>query len=86
MKYFSPRVDCRPWPLAAANGSLSAGNIRRIFGGIFEMMCVEWYTTYRAVGLHTAVKPLLSHSTTGEFNSPPTYLRTMSTARTLDPC
>ena len=26
-------------------GSLLAGNIRRIFGGIFEMMCVEWYTS-----------------------------------------
>eukprot|EP00976_Prorocentrum_cordatum_P086028 1186345-Prorocentrum_minimum.AAC.1 len=28
------------------------------------------------VGLHTAVKPLLSHSTTGEFNSPTDSLRT----------
>ena len=27
------------------------------------------------VGLHTAIKPLLSHSTTGKFNSPPEYLR-----------
>eukprot|EP00976_Prorocentrum_cordatum_P076736 1182420-Prorocentrum_minimum.AAC.3 len=36
----SPGVDCRP-----ANGSLSAGNIRRIFDGIFEMPCVEWYTS-----------------------------------------
>eukprot|EP00976_Prorocentrum_cordatum_P009364 186974-Prorocentrum_minimum.AAC.7 len=26
-------------------GSLSAGNIRRIFDGIFEMLCVEWYTS-----------------------------------------
>eukprot|EP00959_Pyramimonas_sp_CCMP1952_P150000 3138719-Pyramimonas_sp.AAC.1 len=23
------------------------------------------------LGLHTVIKPLLSHSTTGEFNSPP---------------
>eukprot|EP00976_Prorocentrum_cordatum_P116192 1196127-Prorocentrum_minimum.AAC.2 len=36
----SPGVDCRP-----ANGSLSAGNIRRIFDGIFEMPCAEWYTS-----------------------------------------
>eukprot|EP00976_Prorocentrum_cordatum_P067757 1178879-Prorocentrum_minimum.AAC.3 len=36
----SPGVDCRP-----ANGSLSAGNIRRIFRGIFEMPCAEWYTS-----------------------------------------
>eukprot|EP00959_Pyramimonas_sp_CCMP1952_P111604 2334148-Pyramimonas_sp.AAC.1 len=33
----SPGVDCRP-----ANGSLSAGNLRRIFDGIFEMPCAEW--------------------------------------------
>eukprot|EP00959_Pyramimonas_sp_CCMP1952_P169058 3531623-Pyramimonas_sp.AAC.2 len=26
-------------------GSLSAGNIRRIFGGIFEMLCVKWFTS-----------------------------------------
>ena len=26
------------------------------------------------VGLHTAIKPLLIHSTTAEFNSPPKYL------------
>eukprot|EP00976_Prorocentrum_cordatum_P000449 9150-Prorocentrum_minimum.AAC.1 len=26
-------------------GSLSAGNIRRIFGRIFEMPCAEWYTS-----------------------------------------
>eukprot|EP00976_Prorocentrum_cordatum_P104608 1193968-Prorocentrum_minimum.AAC.6 len=32
----SPGVDCRP-----ANGSLWAGNIRRVFGGIFEMPCAE---------------------------------------------
>eukprot|EP00959_Pyramimonas_sp_CCMP1952_P179541 3753763-Pyramimonas_sp.AAC.2 len=32
----SPRVDCRP-----ANGSLSAGHIRRIFRGIFEIPCAE---------------------------------------------
>ena len=36
----SPRVDFRP-----ANGSLSAGNIRRIFRGIFEMPFAEWYTS-----------------------------------------
>ena len=36
----SPGVDCRP-----ANGSLSAGNIRQIFGGIFEIPCAEWYTS-----------------------------------------
>eukprot|EP00959_Pyramimonas_sp_CCMP1952_P021636 456281-Pyramimonas_sp.AAC.1 len=26
-------------------GSLSAGDIRRIFGGMFEMPCAEWYTS-----------------------------------------
>eukprot|EP00976_Prorocentrum_cordatum_P074648 1181602-Prorocentrum_minimum.AAC.1 len=30
----------------------------------------------RSVGLRTAVKPLLSHSTTGEFEKPPKYSRT----------
>eukprot|EP00959_Pyramimonas_sp_CCMP1952_P401238 8407545-Pyramimonas_sp.AAC.1 len=29
----------------------------------------------QVIGLDTAIKPLLSHSTTGEFNSPPNYLR-----------
>eukprot|EP00976_Prorocentrum_cordatum_P080220 1183893-Prorocentrum_minimum.AAC.4 len=29
------------------------------------------------VGLHAAIKPLLRHSTTGEFNSPPKYVRTL---------
>eukprot|EP00959_Pyramimonas_sp_CCMP1952_P250653 5239250-Pyramimonas_sp.AAC.1 len=29
--------------------------------------------TYTAVGLDTAIKPLLSHSATGEFNSPPDH-------------
>eukprot|EP00976_Prorocentrum_cordatum_P095512 1190201-Prorocentrum_minimum.AAC.1 len=36
----SPGVDCRP-----ANGSLSKGNIRRIFDGIFETPCAEWFTS-----------------------------------------
>eukprot|EP00959_Pyramimonas_sp_CCMP1952_P114390 2391986-Pyramimonas_sp.AAC.1 len=26
-------------------GSLWAGNIHRIFGGIFKMLCVKWYTS-----------------------------------------
>eukprot|EP00976_Prorocentrum_cordatum_P077852 1182858-Prorocentrum_minimum.AAC.1 len=34
-------------------GSLSAGNIRRIFGGIFEMMCAEWYTSVDSRRLST---------------------------------
>eukprot|EP00959_Pyramimonas_sp_CCMP1952_P328763 6883259-Pyramimonas_sp.AAC.1 len=38
------------------------------------------------VGLDTAIKPLLSRSTTGEFNSPPEYSRTISTARSSSPC
>eukprot|EP00959_Pyramimonas_sp_CCMP1952_P337213 7061563-Pyramimonas_sp.AAC.2 len=28
------------------------------------------------VGFHTAIKPLLSRSTTGKFKSPPKYVRT----------
>eukprot|EP00976_Prorocentrum_cordatum_P118169 1196423-Prorocentrum_minimum.AAC.1 len=32
---------------------------------------------HSALGLHTAIKPLLSHPTTGEFNSPPNRLRTL---------
>eukprot|EP00976_Prorocentrum_cordatum_P106188 1194402-Prorocentrum_minimum.AAC.3 len=36
----SPGVDCRP-----ASGSMSPGNIRRIFDGIFEMPRAEWYTS-----------------------------------------
>ena len=44
----SPGVDCRP-----ANGSLSAGNIRRIFDGIFEMPCAEWYTSVDSRRLST---------------------------------
>eukprot|EP00976_Prorocentrum_cordatum_P101866 1192818-Prorocentrum_minimum.AAC.4 len=43
-----PGVDCRP-----ANGSLSAGNIRRILYGIFEMPCVEWYTSVDSRRLST---------------------------------
>eukprot|EP00976_Prorocentrum_cordatum_P063130 1176991-Prorocentrum_minimum.AAC.2 len=35
----------------------------------------------QAVGLHAAVKPLLSHSATGKFNSPPKYLRTCVVCR-----
>eukprot|EP00976_Prorocentrum_cordatum_P074303 1181466-Prorocentrum_minimum.AAC.1 len=31
-------------------GSLSAGNIRRIFGRIFETPCAEWYTTWCVCG------------------------------------
>ena len=34
-------------------GSLSAGNIRRIFGGIFEMPCAEWYTSVDSRRLST---------------------------------
>eukprot|EP00976_Prorocentrum_cordatum_P063776 1177219-Prorocentrum_minimum.AAC.5 len=41
-------VDCRP-----ANGSLSARNIRRIFRGIFEMPCTEWYTSVDSRRLST---------------------------------
>eukprot|EP00959_Pyramimonas_sp_CCMP1952_P271273 5671266-Pyramimonas_sp.AAC.2 len=38
---------------------------------------IECAVRATSVGLHAAVKPLLSHSTTGEFlNSPPKYLRT----------
>ena len=36
----------------------------------------EEQVTTSLLGLHTDVKPLLSRSTTGEFNSPPKYLRT----------
>eukprot|EP00959_Pyramimonas_sp_CCMP1952_P263948 5519715-Pyramimonas_sp.AAC.1 len=32
----------------------------------------------QAVGLHAVIKPLFSHSTTGEFNSPPKYPRTVA--------
>eukprot|EP00976_Prorocentrum_cordatum_P110659 1195239-Prorocentrum_minimum.AAC.6 len=32
----SPGADCRP-----ANGSVSTGNMRRIFDGTFEMPCAE---------------------------------------------
>eukprot|EP00976_Prorocentrum_cordatum_P064568 1177545-Prorocentrum_minimum.AAC.1 len=34
-------------------GSLSAGNIRRIFGGIFEVLCDEWYTSVDSRRLST---------------------------------
>ena len=34
-------------------GSLSVGNIRRIFGGIFEMRCAEWYTSVDSRRLST---------------------------------
>eukprot|EP00959_Pyramimonas_sp_CCMP1952_P309492 6476853-Pyramimonas_sp.AAC.1 len=44
----SPGVDCRP-----ANDSLSTGNIRRIFGGIFETPCAEWYTNVDSRRLST---------------------------------
>eukprot|EP00976_Prorocentrum_cordatum_P114607 1195871-Prorocentrum_minimum.AAC.13 len=35
----SPGVDCRPAMCQ------SAGNVRRIFGRMFEMSCAEWYTS-----------------------------------------
>eukprot|EP00976_Prorocentrum_cordatum_P061792 1176451-Prorocentrum_minimum.AAC.2 len=38
------------------------------------------------LGLQAAVKPLLRRSTTGEFNSPANYLRTVLTARPPSPC
>eukprot|EP00959_Pyramimonas_sp_CCMP1952_P341342 7150774-Pyramimonas_sp.AAC.1 len=38
------------------------------------------------VGLHTAVKPFLNHSTTGEFNSPPNYSRTVSSTSSGGAC
>eukprot|EP00976_Prorocentrum_cordatum_P063692 1177185-Prorocentrum_minimum.AAC.5 len=44
----SPEVDCRP-----ANGSLSTGNICRIFYGIFEMPSAEWYTSVDSRRLST---------------------------------
>eukprot|EP00976_Prorocentrum_cordatum_P092859 1189125-Prorocentrum_minimum.AAC.2 len=44
----STGVVCRP-----ANGSLSAGNIRRIFCGIFEMPCAECYASVDSRRLST---------------------------------
>eukprot|EP00976_Prorocentrum_cordatum_P067312 1178691-Prorocentrum_minimum.AAC.1 len=44
----SPGVDCRP-----ANDSPPTGNIRRIFYGIFEMSCAEWYTSVDSQRLST---------------------------------
>eukprot|EP00976_Prorocentrum_cordatum_P045055 910249-Prorocentrum_minimum.AAC.1 len=44
----SPGVDCRP-----TNGSLSTGNIRRIFDVIFEMPCAECYTSVDSRRLST---------------------------------
>eukprot|EP00976_Prorocentrum_cordatum_P058750 1173622-Prorocentrum_minimum.AAC.1 len=41
----APNTNCRP-----ANASLSAGNIRRIFCGSFEMPCDEWYTSVDSKG------------------------------------
>eukprot|EP00976_Prorocentrum_cordatum_P087785 1187049-Prorocentrum_minimum.AAC.1 len=36
----------------------------------------RFFDSYFGIGLNTDIKPLLGRSTTGEFNSPPTYLRT----------
>eukprot|EP00976_Prorocentrum_cordatum_P060592 1175975-Prorocentrum_minimum.AAC.1 len=44
------------------------GGLRK--GRATRLKVLRW-----AVGLDTNVKPLLSHSTAGEFNSPPKYLR-----------
>eukprot|EP00959_Pyramimonas_sp_CCMP1952_P037848 792283-Pyramimonas_sp.AAC.1 len=44
----SPGVDCQP-----ANGSLSTGNIRRIFGRIFGIQCAEWLTSVDSRRLST---------------------------------
>eukprot|EP00976_Prorocentrum_cordatum_P075791 1182040-Prorocentrum_minimum.AAC.2 len=44
----SPGVDCRP-----ANGRPPAGNKRRIFNGIFEMPCAEWFTSVDSRRLST---------------------------------
>eukprot|EP00976_Prorocentrum_cordatum_P075555 1181942-Prorocentrum_minimum.AAC.2 len=43
-----PGVDCRP-----ANGSLSAGNIRRVLDGIFEIPCAELYNSVDSRRLST---------------------------------
>eukprot|EP00976_Prorocentrum_cordatum_P005589 111753-Prorocentrum_minimum.AAC.2 len=49
----SSGVDCRP-----TNGGLSAGNIRRIFGEIFETPRAEWCTIVDSRRLSTVeLKP-----------------------------
>eukprot|EP00959_Pyramimonas_sp_CCMP1952_P211923 4434587-Pyramimonas_sp.AAC.1 len=39
----------------------------------------------RLLGLHAAIKPLLSHPTTGEFNPPRKYLLTPKKGRRREP-
>eukprot|EP00959_Pyramimonas_sp_CCMP1952_P436062 9131642-Pyramimonas_sp.AAC.1 len=41
----------------------------------FELTKMELKKHPMEVGLTAAIKPLLSHSTTGEFNSPPQFSR-----------
>eukprot|EP00976_Prorocentrum_cordatum_P076064 1182145-Prorocentrum_minimum.AAC.4 len=42
-------------------GSLSAGNLCRLFGGIFETLCVEWYTSVdRKAGVNDENYPALA--------------------------
>eukprot|EP00976_Prorocentrum_cordatum_P085011 1185891-Prorocentrum_minimum.AAC.2 len=51
----SPGVDRRP-----ANGGLSAGNLREIFDGIFEMPCAKWYTSVDSRRLSTVELTLMA--------------------------
>eukprot|EP00976_Prorocentrum_cordatum_P063985 1177298-Prorocentrum_minimum.AAC.1 len=52
-----------------------------------ESKCVQGHVHLSQVGLHTAVKPLLSHTATEELlNSPASYLRTFSSTRGGSAC
>ena len=75
-------------------GSLSAGNIRRIFGEIFEMLCAEWYTSrtsfhnIRRTTFPPSTLPqqapestLVYHSAHGILNIPPNIRRILPADR-----
>eukprot|EP00976_Prorocentrum_cordatum_P075103 1181783-Prorocentrum_minimum.AAC.2 len=68
---------------AGVGGAASGRKDRALPGNLQFALEQKVNSRVPILGLHTAMKPLFSHSTTGEFNSPPAYLRAISTARTL---
>eukprot|EP00959_Pyramimonas_sp_CCMP1952_P269272 5629329-Pyramimonas_sp.AAC.3 len=67
-----------PPAIAVPGGAASIAHLRwqlhLVVGGVPHLP-LHTSTFKPLLGLHAAIKPLFSHSTTGEFNSPPKSLR-----------
>eukprot|EP00959_Pyramimonas_sp_CCMP1952_P168341 3517396-Pyramimonas_sp.AAC.1 len=57
-----------PWSHADAKST-------KLFAACVALARTDCASSGSWVGLHTAVKPLLGHSATGELNSPPEIIR-----------